>query len=132
MTTMITTSQIVDVIHGVRVPDPFRWLEDRAAPATEAWIREQQGRWQEYLNGCADMDVVLARVHEYLTAPQLDQPAKLPTGNIIRRRCAGQEQPSIYVRMNATGAERILFDPSSLGPFFSVALHHVAANGALV
>lgn len=128
---MITTSQVVDVIHGVRVLDPFRWLEDRAAPGTEAWIREQQGRWQEYLNGCAGMDVVLARVHEYLTAPQLDQPAKLPTGNLFRRRGMGQEQPSIFVGMNATGSGRVLFDPSPLGPFASVALHHVSADGAL-
>lgn len=129
---MITTSQVVDVIHGVRVPDPFRWLEDRAAPETDAWIREQQGCWREYLKGCADMDVVLASVHKYLAAPQLYQLAKLPTGSVFLRRDAGQEQPSIFVRTNATGNERVLFDPSSLGPFASVALYHVSADGALV
>jgi len=33
--------------------------------------------------------------------------------------------------MNATGSGRVLFDPSPLGPFASVALHHVSADGAL-
>jgi len=30
------------IIHGVPVPDPYHWLEDRWAPETESWIEEQR------------------------------------------------------------------------------------------
>ena len=32
---------VTDVIHGVRVVDPYRWLEDRSKCETAEWIRNQ-------------------------------------------------------------------------------------------
>src|SRR5260370_29910752 len=28
----------VDTIHGVRVPDPYRWLEEEKSPDAQAWM----------------------------------------------------------------------------------------------
>ena len=28
-----------DVLHGVTVPDPYRWLEDVKAPEVQAWMK---------------------------------------------------------------------------------------------
>ena len=30
-----------EILHGVEVPDPYRWLEDGAAPETRAWLSAQ-------------------------------------------------------------------------------------------
>jgi prolyl oligopeptidase len=35
---------VEEVIHGVVVRDPYRWLENRALPETQEWITEQQKR----------------------------------------------------------------------------------------
>ncbi len=32
---------VKEVIHGVEVVDPYRWLENRNDPQTEAWIKAQ-------------------------------------------------------------------------------------------
>ena len=31
----------VDELHGRRVADPYRWLEDPADPRTESWYKSQ-------------------------------------------------------------------------------------------
>ena len=32
---------LVDVLHGREVADPYRWLEDADSPATVAWSQSQ-------------------------------------------------------------------------------------------
>ena len=34
-------SNVVDTYHGVRVEDPYRWLEDDNASATQDWVKRQ-------------------------------------------------------------------------------------------
>ena len=32
---------LVEQLHGIRVADPYRWLEDPADPRTEAWSQAE-------------------------------------------------------------------------------------------
>ena len=32
---------VTDTIHGVEIPDPYRWLEDQDSPETRTWIDAQ-------------------------------------------------------------------------------------------
>jgi prolyl oligopeptidase len=123
---------VEEVIHGVVVSDPYRWLEDRGLPDTEESIAHQQRRCEEYFADCGDLDGLRSRVREYLDVEVVDQPAKVAGRYFYRRRDPGQEQGCIYMRDTATGHERLLVDPSALGPFASVGIHSVSEDGSLL
>lgn len=37
----------VDAYHGVRVPDPYRWMEELEAPRTRRWVEHEDARARE-------------------------------------------------------------------------------------
>jgi prolyl oligopeptidase len=128
----LPTAPVDEVIHGVVVHDPYRWLEDRNLPETEEWIAEQQKRCQQYFAECGNLDVLRSRVREYLDVEVVDQPARVAGRNFYRKRNRGQEQASIYVQDIATGQERLLVDPSEQGQYVSAGIHRISEDGSLL
>jgi prolyl oligopeptidase len=128
----ISLAPTEDVIHGVVVHDPYRWLEDRSLAETQEWILEQQKHCDDYFARCGSLTAIRNHVREYLDTEVVDQPAKVGGRYFYRRRARGKEQASIYVRKIATGTERLLVDPSSRGPFASVGIHYISEDGALL
>ena len=41
---------VVDTYHGVKVPDPYRWLENAGDPAVKMWSQAQTARTRAYLD----------------------------------------------------------------------------------
>jgi prolyl oligopeptidase len=121
-----------DVLHGVQVPDPYRWLEDRDSPETSQWIEEQRARCEAYFSPCDALDVIEGRVRELLNVEVIDQPATVGGFCFSRRRNRDQEQACIYVREDITGREWLLVDPSAHGPFTSVGIHRISDDASLL
>jgi prolyl oligopeptidase len=120
---------VEESIHGVVACDPYRWLEDRSLPETQAWIENQQLLYDEYFSESRDLDSIRDRVREYLDVEVVDQPAKSGNRYLYRRRDRGSEQACIYVRDIDRGREQLLV---ASGPFASAAIHRVAADGSLL
>lgn len=123
---------VFEVLHGIRVADPYRWLEDRESPATQHWIGEQQQHLNEYFATVDGTDRLRARVRDLLDIETMEQPARLGGLCFYRRRLKGQEQACLYVREAATSKDRILVDPSDQGIYASVALHHISEDGRIL
>ena len=51
-----------EVLHGVEIVDPYRWLEDRRAPETRAWIDAQNRYTQALLDGAPGRDAIRDRL----------------------------------------------------------------------
>jgi prolyl oligopeptidase len=123
---------VTDVLHGVPVADPYRWLEDRSSSETEAWIGKQRQLYDNYLSQVPGIDSIRARVESCLDIETHEQPARIGDRCFFRRRKKGQEQACLWLRNLQSGAERILVDPSPLGPFASVTIHRISDDGGIL
>lgn len=121
-----------DLIHGIAVSDPYRWLEDPGSPETEVWVREQQQRCNAYFSTCPELSVVEFRVRKYLDVEVVDQPARVCDRYFYRKRCEGHEQGSICVREGMSGTESVLVDPAMEGRFVSVGIYRISHDASLL
>src|SRR5690606_36705170 len=52
------------VIHGVSVKDPYRWLENPAAPAVQQWIKAQNAHTEAALAAMPEGKTLTERVQQ--------------------------------------------------------------------
>lgn len=60
---------VTDTYHGVRVHDPYRWLEDWSDPEVKAWSAAQNDYARARLDNLPHRDQIRARLTELLSAP---------------------------------------------------------------
>src|SRR5882762_5973020 len=106
---------VTEVLHGVSVTDPYRWLEEQDSPRTREWIAEQTKYARSYLDNLPGRQKIRERIREFLAVETYDSVQKVGSRYVFRKRLPDQEQPSIYLREVADGAHRLLLDPTQLG-----------------
>jgi prolyl oligopeptidase len=127
---MPLTTPVEETVHGVTISDPYRWLEDRSLPETEAWIGEQQRRTRAYFAASPELAMLERRVRAYLDVEVVDQPARVLDRYFYRKRREGEEQGSLYTREVGSGRECMLIDPSSEGRYTSVGIYRISRDGS--
>jgi prolyl oligopeptidase len=112
----------VDVLHGVPVCDPYRWLEDLDSERTRAWIGAQNRLTGEYLQGLAEREQIRGRLTELWNFERYGVPV-LEGGRYFFTRNDGlQDQSVLYTLDRLDGEPRVLIDPNTLSPDGTVAL----------
>lgn len=124
--------EVVEIIHGVEVRDPYRWLENRQLPETEAWIREQNRLCDEYFSHNRSFRKLKEIVSDTLSVEAIDQVVRAGDRVFLRKQLRGEEQPAIWVRQGSEAEERLLVDPAFLGPNVSVGILRVSLDGSLL
>ncbi len=66
----------VDIIHGVNVPDPYRWLEEIDSDETRAWIEAQNELTFSYLGEIGARERIRRRMTELWDNEKLGVPHK--------------------------------------------------------
>lgn len=117
-----------DVYHGVRVPDPYRWLEDPDSPESRAWIEAQNKvtfGFLEQIPGRADLRERLTRLWNY---ERFDVPFKRGERYFYTRNDGLQNQSVLYTVDALDGSPRILLDPNALSADGTVSLAGIAVS----
>jgi prolyl oligopeptidase len=112
----------VDVQHGRQVPDPYRALEDPAAPETRAWVEAQNELTRSHLDSVASLPAIRARLAEVWNHERYGVPLAR-AGRYFFTRNDGLQNQSVLLVADALGSEpRVLLDPNLLSPDGTTAL----------
>ena len=112
---------VVDTMHGVAVPDPYRWLESLDAPEVKRWVTAQDSHARQLLAARAMRERFERRLTELWNVPRVEGPVVQEAGYIFHRRNTGLQRQSVIMARDTTGA-RVVLDPNRLSPDGSVAL----------
>jgi len=116
------TYGVVDTLHGERIPDPYRWLEDGESAETRSWTSEQNRFTRDYLDGVPARPFIRARLEQLLKIGALSAPTPARGRYFYQRREGTQNQPVLYVRDGVEGPDRVLLDPNALDAAGTTAL----------
>lgn len=113
---------VVDVLHGVRVPDPYRWLEDSDAPEVRSWIAAQNGCTTEFLTQIAQRGAIRRRMTALWNYERFSTPSQRGGRYFWYRNDGLQDQDVLYVGETPAGEGRVLLDPNTLSEDGTVSL----------
>ena len=104
---------VVDEIHGVPVPDPYRWLEQADSDETRAWAAAQADLYVSERDTWPGRETYRDRLLELLGAGMVSAPVWRGDRQFFMRRSADQEH-AVLLTVDPDGTERVLVDPHAL------------------
>ncbi len=119
---------VVDEYYGVKVDDPYRYMEKLDDPQVAAWFKAQATYTEARLQVIPGRKALLARLQEInRSTPAVVQNVRRFPGNRIyyEKRVAGENQFKLYVRNGFKGTERLLVDASK---FVTNASEHMSLD----
>src|SRR4051812_24736924 len=115
--------QIVEeTLHGTKISDPYRWLENANDPDTQQFTRDELAYTRTMLDKQPQRERINSRLTELLTIGSIGTPSVRGDIYFYSRRDGNQNQPILYVRQGVNGKDRVLIDPNTLSADGTVAL----------
>ena len=124
----------VDVLHGVQVADPYRWLEDLDSSPTRTWVEAQNEVTAEYLRNLAEREAIRRRLTELWNFERYGVPVREGGRYFFTRNDGLQDQSVLYLLESLDAQPRVLIDPNALSHDGTIALtsFNVSPDGRLV
>jgi prolyl oligopeptidase len=114
---------VVDILHGHRVPDPYRWLEDPSSTASLDWQTAQDALWHAYAKDLPGISSLRKRIAELSSVGEVTLPAWRGGRTFFLRRDPQQEHAILYV-VREDGGEAAVLDPMALDANGTITLDH--------
>ena len=118
----------VDILHGIEVPDPYRWLEEIDSEQTQAWIADQNRLTFDYLAQIPAREQIAARIAELWNYEKYDPPFKRGGRYFFTLNDGLQNQSVLYWMDSLEDDPRVLLDPNLLSEDGTVALTSYAVS----
>ncbi|KAL6216310.1 hypothetical protein ACLB2K_009533 [Fragaria x ananassa] len=114
---------VVDDYHGVKIADPYRWLEDPDSEETKEFVQKQVELTQSVLKECDDIRGKLSdKITKLFDHPRYDPPFRRGNKYFYSHNTGLQAQNVLYVQDSLDGEPEVLLDPNTLSEDGTVAL----------
>ncbi|MGH8127748.1 MAG: prolyl oligopeptidase family serine peptidase [Gammaproteobacteria bacterium] len=130
---------VTDTLYGVKVTDPYRYMENLKDPAVEKWFKQENAYTRSVLDAIPGRKQLLADIEKY------DNSDTAEVSNVVRlpgevyfyeKTLPGQEVARLYMRHGLGGREKVLFDPAKYdekgGSHWSINYYYPSYDGHYV
>jgi prolyl oligopeptidase len=113
---------VVEIYHGTKVADNYRWLEDGNSSETQKWVEQEMAYTRSLLDPLPWRDAIHKRLTELLSIGSITAPMIAGKHYFYTKREGMQNQPVLYVRDSLDGPDRVLIDANQLATDGTIAL----------
>jgi prolyl oligopeptidase len=103
----------VDVYHGTKVADPYRWLEDDTSAETAKWVEAQNKVTFSYLEKIPYRAQLLKRLTALYDYAKYGQPIRRGDTYFFAKNDGLQNQSVYYIQRGLNGTPEVLIDPNT-------------------
>ncbi|TQO39075.1 prolyl oligopeptidase [Arenibacter algicola] len=103
----------VDTYFGIKIQDPFRWLEDDRSPETENWVKEQNKTTFNYLDKIPFRKELKKRLEQLWNFEKLGSPFKEGDYVYFFKNDGLQNQNVLYRKKEEEAQAEVFLDPNS-------------------
>ena len=125
-----TTAKVdqIDEYHGVKIADPYRWLENPDTPETQAWVEAQNKVTFAYLNQIPARDKIKQRLTQLWDYEKYGTPFKEGDRYFYYKNDGLQNQSVLYTLKSLDDEPKVLLDPNTLSEDGTVALAGISIS----
>jgi prolyl oligopeptidase len=113
---------LAETLHGTRIVDNYRWLEDGKNPETQKWVEAEMSYTRAVLDPLPGREQIHKRLTQLLTIGNINVPQIGGKYYFYTRRDGMQNQPVLYVREGLNGQDRVVVDANQLAADGTIAL----------
>jgi prolyl oligopeptidase len=125
---------VVEVIHGLKVYDPYRWLEEIDTPETSQWIDAQNHYTESILHSLLGRDSIRDQLEKAVRVEAVSPPTVRAGKYFFFKRGDNHDHSAIYMRNGLRGEDVLLINPTALDERDSrwVNILDVSADGRIM
>ncbi|MFN2530405.1 MAG: prolyl oligopeptidase family protein [Pyrinomonadaceae bacterium] len=102
----------IDDYFGVKVPDPYRWLEDENSADTKTWVEEQNKLTFSYLEKIPYREKLKDRLTTLFNYPRFGAPFHRGDTYFFTKNDGLQNQSVFYIQKGLDGTPELFLDPN--------------------
>lgn len=112
---------VIDIVHGVEIADPYRWLEDGESEETRSWTQAQNERTEYVLKQLPTREFFRQRIEELLSQDTVSSPVLRGKRLFYMKRIPSKNQPLLMLvhldkinvsQKDFTIEEKVVVDPN--------------------